>query len=54
MLLKTRLIVLGTIKQGEGNLVVRCFTEALGYEYFLVKGAFSKRKSGYTAPIFNP
>ena len=26
MLLKTRLIVLGTTKQGEGNLVVRCFT----------------------------
>ena len=54
MLLKTRLIVLGTIKQGEGNLVVRCFTEALGYESFLVKGAFSKRKSGVHRAYFQP
>lgn len=54
MLLKTRLIVLGIIKQGEGNLVVRCFTEAQGYQAFLVKGAFSKRKSGVHRAYFQP
>ena len=54
MQIKTRLIVIGVIKQGDANLIVRCYTEAFGYQSFIVKGAFSRRVSGSQRAYFQP
>ena len=40
--IKTRAIVLQSIKYGDSSLVVKMFTEEEGLQSFMVKGVFGK------------
>lgn len=48
---KTRAIVLHTVKYGDSSLVVKMFTEESGIQSFMVKGVFGK-KSKMKAALF--
>lgn len=50
-ILKTKAIVLQTIKYGDSSLVVKMFTEESGLQSFMVKGVFGK-KSKMKAALF--
>ena len=50
-ILKTKAVVLQTIKYGDSSLVVKMFTEESGLQSFMVKGAFGK-KSKMKAALF--
>ena len=47
--IKTRAIVLQSIKYGDSSLVVKMFTEEEGLQSFMVKGVFGKKK--YLSPL---
>ena len=45
MIVKTKAIVLSTIKYQEKSLIVKCFTQSSGVKSYFVPTAFSKRRS---------
>jgi len=53
MLIKTRGIVLHTLKYGETSIITRIFTERSGLQSFIVNGVRSARAKG-KASYFNP
>ena len=53
MIHKTRGIVLHQLKYSESSLIVKIYTEKLGLQSYLVKGARSKR-SAYRSSYFQP
>ena len=59
MLVKTKAIVISTLKYQEKSLIVKCFTQSHGLKTYFVRDAFSSRKSsrslntkiGYFQPL---
>ena len=54
MQLKTRIIVIGTIKYGDTSLIARCYSETLGFQSYLLKGILSAKKTGLKKGLFQP
>lgn len=54
MLVKTKAIVLSTVKFQEKSLIVKCFTESDGLKSYFVQSAFSSRKSSQKIAYFQP
>lgn len=54
MLVKTKAIVLSTLKYQEKSLIVKCFTESDGLKSYFVQSAFSSRKSSQKIAYFQP
>lgn len=54
MLIKTKLIVLHSLRFGEADLIVRCFTEEKGSLSFLLKGVLKSKKGKLKSSLFQP
>lgn len=54
MLVKTKAIVISTLKFQEKSLIVKCFTESDGMKSYFVRDAFSNRKSNQKIAYFQP
>ena len=54
MLVKTKAIVISTIKYQEKSLIVKCFTESDGLKSYFVQSAFSSKKSSQKIAYFQP
>jgi DNA repair protein RecO (recombination protein O) len=54
MLVKTKAIVISTLKYQEKSLIVKCFTESSGLKSYFVRDAFSSRKSSQKIAYFQP
>ena len=54
MLVKTKAIVISTLKFQEKSLIVKCFTQTDGLKSYFVRDAFSSRKSNQKIAYFQP
>ncbi|AWI24956.1 DNA repair protein RecO [Flavobacterium pallidum] len=54
MNVKTRAIVISTIKYQDKNLIVKCFTESDGLKSYFVRSAFSAAKNTQKIAYFQP
>jgi DNA repair protein RecO (recombination protein O) len=54
MLVKTKAIVISSIKYNEKSLIVKCFTQSSGLKSYFVRDAFSSRKSNQKIAYFQP
>lgn len=54
MQVKTKAIVLSTLKFQEKSLIVKCFTLSDGLKSYIVRDAFSSRKSNQKVAYFQP
>lgn len=54
MLITTRAIVFGSIKYGEADLIVSCFTEKKGLKSYLLRGILKSKKGKLKASLFQP
>jgi DNA repair protein RecO (recombination protein O) len=54
MLVKTKAIVISSIKYQEKSLIVKCFTQSHGLKSYFVRDAFSGRKSNQKIAYFQP
>ena len=54
MLVKTKAIVLSSLKFQEKSLIVKCFTLSHGLKSYFVRDAFSSRKSNQKIAYFQP
>jgi DNA repair protein RecO (recombination protein O) len=54
MLVKTKAIVLSTVKYQENSLIVKCFTQSDGIKSYFVPSAFSGKKSNQKIAYFQP
>lgn len=54
MLVKTKAIVISSLKYQEKSLIVKCFTESDGLKSYFVQSAFSSRKSLQKIAYFQP
>lgn len=54
MLVKTRAIVISSLKYQEKSLIVKCFTLSDGLKSYFVRDAFSSRKSNQKIAYFQP
>ena len=54
MLIKTKAIVISSLKFQEKSLIVRCFTESYGLKSYFVRDAFSSRKTAQKIAYFQP
>ena len=54
MLVKTKAIVLSSLKFQEKSLIVKCFTRSNGLKSYFVRDAFSSRKSNQKIAYFQP
>lgn len=54
MLIKTKAIVLSSLKYQEKSLIVKCFTQSHGLKIYFVRDAFSSRKSNQKIAYFQP
>ena len=54
MLVKTKAIVISSIKYQEKSLIVKCFTESDGLKSYFVRSAFSSKKSNQKIAYFQP
>ncbi len=54
MVVKTRAIVISSIKYQEKSLIVKCFTLSDGLKSYFVRDAFSARKSNQKIAYFQP
>lgn len=54
MLVKTKAIVISTLKYQEKSLIVKCFTQSDGLKSYYVRDAFSSRKSNQKIGYFQP
>ena len=52
MFIKTQAIVLSSIKYNDTDLIVKCYTKALGSVSYMVKGVLKSRKSKFRASMF--
>ena len=53
-LIKTKAIVLGSLKYGDTSLIVKCFTLEEGLKTYLLKGILSSKKGKIKAAYFQP
>lgn len=54
MLVKTKAIVISSVKFQEKSLIVKCFTQSHGLKSYFVRDAFSTRKSSQKIAYFQP
>ena len=54
MLVKTKAIVLSSLKYQEKSLIVKCFTLSDGLKSYFVRDAFSGRKGNHKIAYFHP
>ena len=54
MQVKTKAIVISSIKYQEKSLIVKCFTQSDGLKSYFVRDAFSSRKSSQKIAYFQP
>ena len=54
MLVKTKAIVISSLKYQEKSLIVKCFTQSHGLKTYFVRDAFSSRKSNQKIAYFQP
>ncbi|MCF8321653.1 MAG: DNA repair protein RecO [Flavobacterium sp.] len=54
MLVKTKAIVISSLKYQDKSLIVKCFTESSGLKSYFVRDAFSSRKSSQKIAYFQP
>ncbi len=54
LLVKTKAIVISSLKYQEKSLIVKCFTESNGLKTYFVRDAFSSRKSNQKIAYFQP
>jgi DNA repair protein RecO (recombination protein O) len=54
MLVKTKAIVLSSVKFQEKSLIVKCFTQSHGLKSYFVRDAFSTKKSSQKIAYFQP
>ena len=54
MLVKTKAIVLSTLKFQEKSLIVKCFTESDGLKSYFVQNAYSNKKANQKIAYFQP
>ena len=54
MLIKTKAIVISSLKYQEKSLIVKCFTLSDGLKSYFVRDAFSSRKSNQKIAYFQP
>ena len=54
MLVKTKAIVLSSIKFQEKSLIVKCFTESDGLKSYFVQSAYSNKKANQKIAYFQP
>lgn len=54
MLVKTKVIVISSLKYQEKSLIVKCFTLSDGLKSYFVPNAFSAKKSSQKAAYFQP
>ena len=54
MLVKTKAIVISSLKYQEKSLIVKCFTQSNGLKSYFVRDAFSSRKSNQKIAYFLP
>ena len=54
MLIKTKAVVLTTLKYSDTSLIVKCFTESDGIKSYLLKGILNSKKRAIKAAYFQP
>lgn len=54
MLVKTKAIVIATVKYQEKSLIVKCFTEKFGLKSYFVHNAFTGKKNNQKISFFQP
>ncbi len=54
MLIKTKAIVISSIKYGEGDLIVKCFTQSSGLKSYLLRNILKSRKGKLRTSLFQP
>jgi DNA repair protein RecO (recombination protein O) len=54
MLIKTKAIVISSLKYQEKSLIVKCFTQSDGLKSYFVQSAFSSKKSSQKIAYFQP
>jgi DNA repair protein RecO (recombination protein O) len=54
MLVKTKAIVLSSLKYQEKSLIVKCFTESDGLKSYFVPSAYSNKKVNQKIAYFQP
>lgn len=54
MLVKTKAIVISTLKFQEKSLIVKCFTQSDGLKSYFVRNAFSTQKNNQKIAYFQP
>ena len=54
MLVKTKAIVISSLKYQEKSLIVRCFTLSDGLKSYFIRDAFSSRKGSHKIAYFQP
>lgn len=54
MIVSTKAIVLSSIKYGDNNLIVKCFTEEDGAKSYMLRGVLSSKKGKIKAAYFQP
>ena len=54
MQIKTKAIVISSVKYQEKSLIVKCFTLSDGLKSYFVRDAFSSRKSSQKIAYFQP
>ncbi len=54
MLVKTKAIVISTLKYQEKSLIVKCFTQSDGLKTYFVRDAFSNKKTSQKNAYFQP
>lgn len=54
MVVKTKAIVISSLRYQEKSLIVKCFTESDGLKSYFIRDAFSSRKSAQKIAYFQP
>ncbi len=54
MLIKTKAIVISSLKYSDNSLIVKCFTENYGIQSYLLQGILSSKKTTLKAALFQP
>lgn len=54
MLVKTKAVVISSLRYQEKSLIVRCFTESDGLKSYFIRDAFTSRKNGQKIAFFQP
>jgi len=54
MLVKTKAIVISSLKYGEADLIVKCFTQSSGLKSYLLRNVLKSRKGKLRASLFQP